>query len=244
MAGTASGSQMNRIKMRAMQTRVSAVAVLVGAFLATAAPSSAQDTSAGPVWPKLPQSQRDDGMRFAEDFKHFIGRAKSESAFVREAVVLVEANGFKRWPASPSKADARPGSRWYAINRDRTIVAFVVGAEPLAAGARIVNTHIDAVRLELKPKPFRDSFDITLLDTTTHGGLKNYQWVNRPLALIGRVTKADGSSVAIDIGQDPADPVLMITDLAPHVDQDFRERKNRDVIKTEELDPILALTRD
>jgi len=68
--------------------------------------------------------------------------------------------------------------------------------------------------------------------------------VNRPLALIGRVTKRDGTSVAIEIGQDPADPVLMITDLAPHVDQDFRERRNRDVIKTEELDPILALTRD
>ena len=25
-------------------------------------------------------------------------------------------------------------------------------------------------------------------------------------------------------------PVLMITDLAPHVDNDFRDRKNRDVI--------------
>jgi aspartyl aminopeptidase len=36
----------------------------------------------------------------------------------------------------------------------------------------------------------------------------------------------------------------MITDLAPHVDADFRERRNRDVIQTEELDPILALTRD
>jgi aspartyl aminopeptidase len=36
----------------------------------------------------------------------------------------------------------------------------------------------------------------------------------------------------------------MITDLAPHVDADFRDRKNRDVIGTEELDPILALTRD
>jgi aspartyl aminopeptidase len=98
------------------------------------------------------------------------------------------------------------------------------------------------VRLELKPKPFRESFDISLLDTTTHGTLKNYQWVNRPLALIGRVTRADGTVVPIDIGHAPGDPVLLIPDLAPHIDQDFRERKNRDVIQTEELDPVLAST--
>ena len=128
------------------------------------------------------------------------------------------------------------------MNRDRTIVAFVIGTEPLATGARIVNTHNDSVHLELKPKPFRESFDIALLDTITHGGLKNYQWVNRPLALIGRVTKTDGTTVTIDIGHAPGDPVLLIADLAPHVDRDFLERRNRDVIQTEELDPMLALT--
>ena len=197
----------------------------------------------GPVWPKLSPAQRDEVMRFGEDFKQFIGRAKSEMTFVLEATKFAEANGFHKWPATPAKGDVRPGSRWYAINRDRTIVMFVIGTEPLSSGARIVNTHIDSVRLELKPKPFRDSVDIVLFDTQVHGGLKNYQWVNRPLALIGRVTRADGSSQWVDIGNAPGDPVLMITDLAPHVDKDFLERRNRDVIQTEELDPILATTR-
>ena len=218
--------------------------ILVAALLVDVAPLGAQSTEPGPVWPKLTPVERTEVMRFGDDFKHFIGIAKSEMTFVREAVKLLDANGFKPWPAVPAKADVRPGSRWYAINRDRTIAAFVVGTEPVTAGTRIVNTHNDAVHLELKPKPFRDSFDIALFDTTTHGGLKNYQWVNRPLALIGRVTKSDGTNVTIDIGHDPADGVLLIADLAPHVDRDFLERKNRDVIATEELDPILALTRD
>ena len=202
------------------------------------------EPQAGPAWPKLSQTQRDEAMRLGDDFKQFIGRAKSELTFVVEAVKLVEAGGFKKWPASPRKADVVPGSRWYAVNRDRTIVAFVVGSDPLSGGARIVNTHNDSVRLELKPKPFRQSFDISLLDTTTHGALKNYQWVNRPLALIGRVSKTDGTSVTVDIGHAAGDPVLLIPDLAPHVDRDFLERKNRDVIGTEELDPILASTAD
>jgi len=196
------------------------------------------------VWPKLTDAQRADVMKFGDDFKLFIGAAKSENQFVREATKMLQAAGFKPWPAAPKKADVAPGSRWYAVNRGRTIAAFVVGTDPVTSGTRIVNTHNDSVHIELKPKPFRDSFDISMLDTTPHGGLKNYQWVNRPLALIGHVTRMDGTSVDINIGHDPADAVLMITDLAPHVDNDFRDRKNRDVIATEELDPILALTRD
>ena len=210
---------------------------------ASVLPARAQE-QIGPVWPKLSQGQRDEVMRLGDDAKRFIGSAKSERTFVREVAALLDAQGFRPWPAAPRKADAAPGSRWYAVNRGRTIAAFVIGSDPVASGTRIVNTHNDSVALELKPRPLRDSFDITLLDTRTHGTLKNYQWVNRPLALIGRVVKSDGASVEVDIGHAPGDPVLMITDLAPHVDTDFRERRNRDVIQTEELDPLLALTRD
>ncbi len=206
-------------------------------------PARAQDQG-GPVWPTLTTAQRSEVMAFGDDFKRFIGVAKNEVQFVREATRIVEAAGFRPWPAPPAKADAAPGTRWYAVNRGRTIVAFVIGTDPVTSGLRIVNTHNDSVRLELKPKPFRDSFEIAMLDTRTHGGLKNYQWVNRPLALIGRVMRGDGTAVDVNIGHDPADPVLMITDLAPHVDNDFRERRNRDVIATEELDPLLALSRD
>ena len=121
-------------------------------------------------------------------------------------------------------------------------MAFVIGTRAARRPARASSTRT-TIRCTsaLKPKPFRESFDIALLDTIVHGGIKNYQWVNRPLAIIGRVTKTDGTVVTIDIGHAPGDPVLIIPDLAPHVDSDFRERRNRDVIQTEELDPVLAL---
>jgi aspartyl aminopeptidase len=213
--------------------------------LAQARPASGgptRSTQPGPVWPELTAVERDQVMAFGEDFKRFIGGAKSALTFVRDATKIIEAAGFKPWPDAPSKADVKPGSRWYAVNRSRTIVAFVIGREPLSRGARIVNTHNDSVFIGLKPRPFRESFDIALLDTVTHGGLKNYQWVDRPLAIIGRVTKVDGTSVTIDIGHAPGDPVLIIPDLAPHLDRDLLERKTRDVIQTEELDPVLAST--
>jgi aspartyl aminopeptidase len=210
-----------------------------------AVPAGAQDQpKSGLVWPTLTAAQRNEVMKLGDEFKQFIGAAKSETLFVREATRMVEAAGFKRWPSSPKKADVAPGSRWYAVNRGRSIAAFVVGTDPTVSGMRIVNSHNDSLHLELKPRPLRESFEVAMFDTRTHGTLKNYQWVNRPLALIGRVTRVDGITVDVNIGHDPADGVLMITDLAPHVDNDFRDRKNRDVIGTEELDPILALTRD
>jgi aspartyl aminopeptidase len=199
----------------------------------------AQDVGFANAWPELTPQDREHVMRYADDFKSFLGKAKSEMQFVREATRFAEASGFRTWDPKTA-AGLKPGTRWYAINRDRTIVLFVVGTEPLENGLRIVNTHIDSPRIEFKAKPFRESQQAVLIDTQVHGGIKNYQWANVPLALTGRVDKADGTTAWIDVGNDPADPVLLISDLAPHVDRDFRNRLQPDVIRTEELDPIIA----
>ena len=199
----------------------------VGPAAALAQPVTPGDM--GQVWPQLTSAERDQVMQFGEEFKDFMGRAKSELFFVREARQFAETHGFQPWTPDVSRDDLEPGSRWYATNRDRTIALFVIGRRPATSGVRIVNSHIDAVRIELKIKPFRTSMDIALLDTQVHGGLKNYQWVNRPLALIGRIDKTDGTTVWVDIGHDPADPVFLVPDLAPHVDADYRARRSRDV---------------
>jgi len=199
----------------------------------------AQDVGFANAWLELDPQGREQVMRYAEDFKGFLGKAKSEMQFVREAVRFAESNGFRKWDAKAA-AGLKPGTRWYAVNRDRTIVLFVAGSEPIENGLRIVNTHIDSPRLEFKTKPFRESQQAVLADTQVHGSIKNYQWANVPLAITGRVDKADGTTVWLEVGQDPGDPVLLISDLAPHVDRDFRSRTQQEVFRTEELDPVLA----
>ena len=199
----------------------------------------AQDVGFTNAWLELDPQGRERVMRYAEEFKIFLGKAKSEMQFVREAIRFAESNGFRKWDQKAA-AGLKPGTRWYAVNRDRTIVLFVVGSEPLEHGLRIVNTHIDSPRIEFKTKPFRESEQAVLVDTQVHGGIKNYQWANVPLAITGRVDKSDGTTVWLDIGYDAADPVLLISDLAPHVDRDFRNRTQQEVFRTEELDPIIA----
>ena len=215
-------------------------AILIVLALVIAPHVYGQDFGFESAWKELSASDREDVIRFGEGFKEFIGRTRSHQQFVRNSVELAKARGFREWNGAIGRRDLTPGSKWYAVNRDRTVVFFVIGTEPVERGMRIVNTHIDSPRLEPKTRPLRAKNGVILIDTMVAGGIKNYQWVNIPLAMTGRVDKADGETVWIEVGIDPNDPVLLITDLAPHVDKDYRTRDQRDAIKTEELDPIVA----
>ncbi len=235
------------MKMRhLMNSAIRAATVLLLAGL----PASAQDNSNdgrdeygshGNVWSSLSDSQREEVNNLAERFKVMIGAARSEATMVRETVKWAEARGFLSWD-SDRPEQMQPGQRFYSINRDRTIVLWVVGKKPLSSGMQLINCHIDSVRLETKPHPLKERPGVITLDTLTHGGVKGYQWVNVPLALTGRVDRKDGSTVWLDVGLKDDDPILLIPDLAPHVDRDFRDRSRSEAINREELEPVLTST--
>ncbi len=216
--------------------------VSIVAFLTPWSPSGdarAQRPNAepGPVWSRLPDGERRALLEFAEEYKDFMGRAKTELSFVAEAIEIAREADFRELSES---SPMRPGDRYYDVNRDRTITLIVAGSEPAASGFRIIGAHVDSPRLELKGRPLYEAEGFALFQTYSHGGIKNYQWVNLPLALVGHVDKKDGARVPISIGLDANDPIFIIPDLSPHVDQDYRDRTNRDVITSEELDPIVA----
>jgi len=190
-----------------------------------------------PAWVHLTASERSEVLAFAEGYKEFMTHAKTELSFVSEAVKIARKAGFRELTAS---SKSQPGARLYDINRDRSITLMVIGSDDFSNGFRIVGAHIDSPRLELKGRPLYEKEGFALFQTYRHGGIKNYQWVNLPLALVGHVDKKDGSRVQISVGLNADEPILIIPDLSPHVDQDFRERLNRDVIGGEELDPIVA----
>jgi len=213
--------------------------LLIGGVLFTSSFIRAAEDPAGPqpAWLGLSAKQQKEVLAFAEGYKDFMDRAKTEVSFVAEAVKIARAAGFS--PLS-EKSALSPGKRYYDINRDRTITLMVIGSRPASEGFRVVGAHIDSPRLELKGRPLYESEGFALFQTYRHGGIKNYQWVNIPLALVGHVDKKDGSRVMVSLGLDADDPIFIIPDLSPHVDQDFRERMNRDVIAGEELDPIIS----
>ena len=200
-----------------------------------------EDLGPQPAWVDLTASERKAVLAFAEDYKDFMRVAKTEVSFVNEAVKVARDAGFRELTGG---TELKPGGRYYDINRGRSITLIVPGEKAFADGFRVVGAHIDSPRLELKGRPLYEQEGFALFQTYRHGGIKNYQWVSLPLALVGHVDKKDGSRVEISVGLDPDDPVLIIPDLSPHVDHDYRERMNRDVIEGEELDPIIATLPD
>jgi aspartyl aminopeptidase len=193
--------------------------------------------SHGNIWKTLSDAERQEINDLTERFKVLISAARSELMMVRETIRFAEDRGFRAW--DPQGNRPSPGDRYYAVNRDRTMVLWVVGQKPLSEGMRLINSHSDSPRLELKPHPFNERSGTVTLDTVVHGGVKGYHWVNIPLALTGRVDKKDGGTVWLELGLKENDPVLFIPDLAPHVDKDLRSRPRSDAIEREELDPLL-----
>ncbi len=216
------------------------------AILGLAIPATSQQAVAEPPcftdkcpsgWLKVSDEERQRIFAFAEDYKAFMHRARTELMAVKETIQIAEANGFSELTDT---SNLSPGRKYYYSNRERSIVLIVIGKKGIGDGVHVAASHIDSPRLELKGRPLYEREGFAQFQTNFHGGLKTYQWTSIPLALIGRVDKKDGTTVEISIGLDPGEPIFIIPDLSPHVDGDLRDRKQRDAIKHEELDPIIG----
>ncbi len=174
---------------------------------------------------------------YCREYMRFLGVAKTERRAYAEAVRLLEANGFRRLEDVKS---LRPGDRVWRGYHGKTLFAAVAGSRPVTDGIRVVGGHTDAPRLDLKPKPLYEKGGIAYLDTHMYGGIKKYQWLVLPLALYGVIVRKDGTKVEVAIGDDPKDPVFMISDILPHLGKDQEKKTIREFFPAEDMDVIAA----
>ena len=176
-------------------------------------------------------------MDFAEGYKDFITTAKTERLAVKEAVKILDAKGFKN---ADSVKSVKEGDKVYFINKNKNVCAFVVGKKPLEDGLRILGAHIDSPRLDFKEHPLYENKGFAYADTHYYGGVKKYQWVTIPLALHGVICKKDGTKVEVNIGENPKDPVVGISDLLIHLSADQMALPLAKAITGENLDVTLG----
>ncbi|MEG0019585.1 MAG: aminopeptidase, partial [Oscillospiraceae bacterium] len=167
---------------------------------------------------------------FCEGYKDFLSSSKTEREAVKNIIEIAQANGYTEFNA---QSQYNPGDKVYCNNRNRALILSTIGEQTVDFGTHIIASHIDAPRLDLKPSPL-------YLKTHYYGGVKKYQWATIPLAIHGIIYRADGSFCEINIGEDPTDPVFVITDLLPHLAKDQSERKMKDVIKGEEMNVVVS----
>lgn len=186
---------------------------------------------------KLSPRELDEMESYSLEYIDFLGKAKTERLAYRESVKLLESRGFKSIDSFDS---LKPGDKVYRGYHGKTLLAAIIGSSPLEDGLNVVGGHTDAPRIDLKPVPLFESGGFAYFDTHYYGGIKKYQWVVHPLALYGVVAKEDGTTVDIAIGDNESDPVLMITDILPHLGQEQAKKTLSEGIAGEDLDLLVA----
>jgi len=182
------------------------------------------------AWKKIDKNK---AFAFAEDYKKFLDKCKTE----REAVEEIEKVAIKKGYSDFTKLKtiAKNQKLYYKTNKN----LILVNLGKLDKIKAIVS-HIDSPRLDLKPKPVFEDSDLVLLKSHYYGGIKKYQWVNRALAIHGFAILKDGKKKNIVIGESDKDPVFAISDLLPHLSKNQYEKKVSDFIAAEDLNIVIG----
>lgn len=174
---------------------------------------------------------------FAEDYKKFLDKAKTEREAVETVIEMLEKKGYKEYKTG---SELKKGDRIYKNNRDKAVICAVIGSEPIESGIRLCAAHIDSPRLDLKQNPLYEDTETALFKTHYYGGIKKYQWTAIPLSLHGVIIKSNGEKITVKIGEDDNDPVFCVTDLLPHLATEQSKRPLSQGIKGEELNIIVG----
>lgn len=194
------------------------------------------------AWEKYPEGKkREQVFAFAEDYRKFISECKTERECAAALYDDAKKNGYKDFDeVVKAGKKLKAGDKIVANNMGKGLAMFIIGTEPMELGMNILGAHIDSPRMDLKQVPLYEDTEMAFLDTHYYGGIKKYQWVTLPLALHGVICKKDGSTVTVNIGDQPGDPVFGVSDLLVHLSADQMEKKAAKVIEGESLDLLIG----
>ncbi len=175
---------------------------------------------------------------YAKGYMAFLDAAKTEREACDYAVSAAQAKGFTEYNfGDPLQA----GDKKYFVNRGKSVVVFRVGEKDLEEdGIRIIASHIDAPRIDIKQNPLYEDSGMAFLKTHYYGGIKKYQWTAIPLALHGVIVLKSGEKIDVRVGEDPKDPVFYINDLLPHLGGDQMAGKAGKIIEGEQLNVLVG----
>ncbi len=194
------------------------------------------------AWEKYPEGKkRDQVFDFAEDYRKFISECKTERECAAALYADAKEHGFQDFDeAVKTGKKLKAGDKIVANNMGKGLAMFVIGTKSMEQGMNILGAHIDSPRMDLKQVPLYEDTEMAFLDTHYYGGIKKYQWVTLPLALHGVICKKDGSTVNVNIGDKPGDPVFGVSDLLVHLSAEQMEKKAAKVIEGESLDLLIG----
>ena len=178
----------------------------------------------------------------ARDLLNFIDASPSPWHAVQTVADRLQRSGFvalredERWQLAP-------GGRYYVIRGGASIIAFVVGADDLAAsGFRLVGAHTDSPGLRVKPKALQGGDGLLRLGVEVYGGPILATFADRDLSLAGRVAVRNGEGIEMRLVRF-AEPLLRLPNLAIHMNREVNDNGLK-FNKQTELPLVLDLAGD
>lgn len=134
------------------------------------------------------------------------------------------------------------GDRWtlkssqgYFLMRDDALVAAFRMPKGVPERALLLASHLDSPALKLKPSPQRSTNSIEQMGTEMYGGPMLHAWLDRDLAIAGRIVTEEGTEL-VYLDETP----FIIPQLAIHLDKASHE-KGLVVHKQDHLQPICTI---
>ncbi|MBU5591426.1 M18 family aminopeptidase [Clostridium sp. MSJ-4] len=134
------------------------------------------------------------------------------------------------------------GGKYFVTKNDSALIAFIVGKGALEQyGFKLIGAHTDSPSFRVKPSPEMTSENIYVrLNTEVYGGPILNTWLDRPLAIAGRVTLKGENPLFPDTKLVNVNkPILVIPNLAIHMNREVNQ--GVELNRQKDMLPLLSL---
>ena len=163
--------------------------------------------------------------KFAENMLDFIYESPTQFNAVAVSAEILEKNGFEKLnPKENWKLEV--GKKYYTTKNSSALVAFKVNSDEVEKeGFRIIGSHTDSPGFRIKPNAEMESCGAYLkLNTEGYGGMILSTWLDKPLAMAGRVfLRGENPFKPVEKIVNINKPVCIIPNLAIHMNRSIND---------------------
>lgn len=163
--------------------------------------------------------------KFAENMLDFIYESPTQFNAVAVSAEILEKNGFEKLnPKENWKLEV--GKKYYTTKNSSALVAFKVNSDEVEKeGFRIIGSHTDSPGFRIKPNAEMESCGAYIkLNTEGYGGMILSTWLDRPLAMAGRVfLRGENPFKPLEKIVNINKPVCIIPNLAIHMNRSIND---------------------
>ena len=187
------------------------------------------------------ETEKKEIQKLAKMYREFLDAGKTERECSSNICRIAKEQGFENLADVIREGkQLKAGDKIYAENMKKSVIMMEIGTDDIENGMLLIGSHIDSPRLDIKQNPLYENGGMAYLDTHYYGGIKKYQWVASPMAIHGVIVKTDGTTVQINIGEKPEDPVVGVTDILVHLSAKQMDKKGSVVVEGEALDLLVG----